>query len=136
MEHWFDSLTRSMGAQPSRRAMLRVFGAGMTGLVLQSLAPGRLWAGASTPCDPGQDRCAGVCTDLQTDASNCGTCGTRVAKCVGGQNVPLPVPEFRPPNPILRNFYVIPPGTALPQQQQPVYQQPTIELPQGQPAPA
>lgn len=38
-------------------------------------------------CDPGQTRCGAICTDLQTDEANCGTCGTTCAageECVGG----------------------------------------------------
>jgi hypothetical protein len=35
-----------------------------------------------TPCDPGQMRCGEVCVDLQTNATNCGACGTA---CTGTQ---------------------------------------------------
>ncbi|MDH3595176.1 MAG: MopE-related protein, partial [Rhodospirillales bacterium] len=33
-------------------------------------------------CAPGETNCAGTCVDLQTDESNCGTCGN---VCVGGE---------------------------------------------------
>ncbi len=38
-------------------------------------------------CAPGQTNCAGTCVDLQSDTSNCGTCGTVCAgaeTCIGG----------------------------------------------------
>jgi len=36
-------------------------------------------------CKPGMTRCDGVCTDLLTDANNCGSCGNKVGSCAGGQ---------------------------------------------------
>jgi hypothetical protein len=36
MEHWFDSLSRAMAAEQSRRGLLRRFGAGILGAALGS----------------------------------------------------------------------------------------------------
>jgi len=49
-------------------------------------------------CEAGQTRCGEICTDLQTDETNCGACGTTCAAdeaCVGGKCTP-PAPVLCP----------------------------------------
>src|SRR4051812_11204442 len=74
LEHPFDSLSRSLGAQRSRRSMFRQLGAALVGGMTAAVFSRAAWA--ATPCAPGLVSCAGSCVDLLSDAGNCGACGT------------------------------------------------------------
>jgi len=115
----FDDLARSIaGDTMPRRRALRLFGGALVGAAMASI-PGLAWArgkpcpqgthlctdGSCVPngslcpsggCPTGQVRCGAICTDLQIDPLNCGTCGnacTQGQSCVNGVCVSPTCPD-------------------------------------------
>ena len=87
-DHRFDTVARSLGGGTTRRGVLRLLAAGaaggfgaMTGAGAKA-APGGKGKPTKPPCCPtGYDALCDVggrptCIDTQTDAANCGACGT------------------------------------------------------------
>src|SRR5438067_12253786 len=95
MEHPFDTLSRSLGEQRSRRGLLKQFVGAMAGAVAASVLP-RAVRGAPV-CDPGLVLCAGGCTDLMSDPGNCGACGAAAAPGGGCSNGMITAPPGGPP---------------------------------------
>jgi hypothetical protein len=67
---WLALLARCAVPESNTRADARVVDARADAVVIP---PGM---DAQTPCSGGDTRCNGVCTSVQSDPANCGTCGT------------------------------------------------------------
>lgn len=94
MSEFFDNMSRELAGDITRRRTLRILGsaaaAAVAGRMLWPTRAGAQTPPDGTPCGTGQVTCGGVCTDIQTDAHNCGGCGNTcqfvngAAQCVGG----------------------------------------------------
>lgn len=84
----FDELARDLAQGLSRREALRRLGVGLGTAALAATGVIPAWAakpggsGGGPGCPAGQVKCKGKCVNTQTDAGNCGACGT---VCPAGQ---------------------------------------------------
>jgi hypothetical protein len=81
MEHWFDSLAKSLGRETSRRGVLKRLGAAVATAFAASVIPHSLQAAGAT------QSCGGQLTNTATDPLNCGGCGRMCASggaCIAG----------------------------------------------------
>lgn len=97
----FDDLTRGLASSSTRRHALKTIGGGAAGALLAALG---LRSAAAKPKDKDKKKpdccpaeaptlCGRACIDLDTDASNCGSCGGVCipgGTCVAGVCVPPP----------------------------------------------
>src|SRR6476469_5418626 len=101
MEHWLDDVARTVASGVTRRQALRRIGGGLAAAIVASFGLPSQKAEAKLRCEHFPDtpnRCPArgskaICTNLKTDANNCGSCGARCSSlniCVDGKCVAGP----------------------------------------------
>ena len=91
-EAWIDGISRHFARPRSRRSLIRTLVAAALGAVTPLGLP-PLQSDAQSECGFGESLCSGgfrgdVCVDTDSDADNCGQCGTvcpGTSRCRGGE---------------------------------------------------